>query len=122
MLEKNFDPKTAEPRLYAAWEASGAFAPTDDPAAEPFSIVVRRPDRPPASAAGRLLRLEPRALHAGRGPLRSRAEGVRHPLQGRADLPRQAAGELGPALPDRHFRPGGRAARGRRAILALRLS
>ena len=34
MLDKTFDPKTAEPRLYAAWEASGAFAPTDDPAAE----------------------------------------------------------------------------------------
>ena len=32
MLEKTFDPKTAEPRLYAAWEASGAFAPIDDPA------------------------------------------------------------------------------------------
>ena len=30
MLEKTFDPKTVEPRLYAAWETSGAFAPTDD--------------------------------------------------------------------------------------------
>ena len=33
MLEKTFDPKTVEPRLYQRWEASGAFAPTDDPAA-----------------------------------------------------------------------------------------
>src|SRR6476469_4434668 len=49
MLEKTFDPKTAEPRLYAAWEASGAFAPTDDPAAEPFSIVI-----PPPNVTGRL--------------------------------------------------------------------
>jgi valyl-tRNA synthetase len=49
MLEKNFDPKTAEPRLYAAWEASGAFSPTDDPAAEPFSIVI-----PPPNVTGRL--------------------------------------------------------------------
>src|SRR5437867_13061840 len=49
MLEKNFDPKTAEPRLYAAWEASGAFAPTDDPAAEPFSIVI-----PPPNVTGSL--------------------------------------------------------------------
>src|SRR6516162_6687360 len=49
MLEKTFDPKSAEPRLYAAWEASGAFAPTDDPAAEPFSIVI-----PPPNVTGSL--------------------------------------------------------------------
>jgi len=49
MLEKTFDPKTAEPRLYAAWEASGAFAPTDDPNAEPFSIVI-----PPPNVTGSL--------------------------------------------------------------------
>jgi len=49
MLDKNFDPKTAEPRLYAAWEASGGFAPTSDPAAEPFSIVI-----PPPNVTGSL--------------------------------------------------------------------
>ena len=49
MLEKTFDPKTVEPRLYAAWEASGAFAPTDDPNAEPFSIVI-----PPPNVTGSL--------------------------------------------------------------------
>ncbi len=49
MLEKNFDPKSAEPRLYAAWEQSGAFAPTSDPAAEPFSIVI-----PPPNVTGSL--------------------------------------------------------------------
>ncbi|WP_091739270.1 valine--tRNA ligase [Phenylobacterium immobile] len=49
MLEKSFDPKTAEPRLYKAWEESGAFAPTDDPAAEPFSIVI-----PPPNVTGSL--------------------------------------------------------------------
>jgi valyl-tRNA synthetase len=49
MLEKTFDPKTAEPRLYAAWEASGAFSPTDDPGAEPFSIVI-----PPPNVTGSL--------------------------------------------------------------------
>ena len=49
MLEKTFDPKTVEPRLYAQWEASGAFAPTDDPAAEPFSIVI-----PPPNVTGSL--------------------------------------------------------------------
>src|SRR4051794_34763275 len=49
MLDKTFDPKTAEPRLYAAWEASGAFAPTSDPAAEPFSMVI-----PPPNVTGSL--------------------------------------------------------------------
>jgi len=49
MLEKTFDPKSVEPRLYAAWEASGGFAPTSDPAAEPFSIVI-----PPPNVTGSL--------------------------------------------------------------------
>jgi valyl-tRNA synthetase len=49
MLEKNFDPKIAEPRIYAAWESSGAFAPTDDPSAEPYCIVI-----PPPNVTGRL--------------------------------------------------------------------
>ena len=31
MLDKTFDSKSVEPRLYAAWESSGAFAPTSDP-------------------------------------------------------------------------------------------
>ncbi|MHB8530923.1 MAG: class I tRNA ligase family protein, partial [Caulobacteraceae bacterium] len=52
MLDKTFDPKTAEPRLYRQWEASGAFAPTSDPAATPFSIVI-----PPPNITG--------ALHIG---------------------------------------------------------
>jgi len=49
MLDKTFDPKTAEPRLYEAWERSGGFAPTDDPNAEPFSIVI-----PPPNVTGSL--------------------------------------------------------------------
>ncbi len=49
MLEKTYDPKTAEPRLYAKWESSGAFAPIADPAAEPFSIVI-----PPPNVTGSL--------------------------------------------------------------------
>src|SRR6478672_8222242 len=49
MLDKTFDPKSVEPRLYAAWEASGGFAPIDDPAAEPFSIVI-----PPPNVTGSL--------------------------------------------------------------------
>ncbi|MCA1476783.1 valine--tRNA ligase [Bradyrhizobium sp. NBAIM08] len=49
MLEKTFDPKSTEPRLYASWEASGAFAPSDNPGAEPFSIVM-----PPPNVTGSL--------------------------------------------------------------------
>ena len=53
MLEKTFDPKSVEPRLYERWEASGAFAPEHalrkDPNAEPFSIVI-----PPPNVTGSL--------------------------------------------------------------------
>ncbi len=49
MLDKTFDPKAAEPRLYAAWEASGAFAPKTDGAAEAYSIVI-----PPPNVTGSL--------------------------------------------------------------------
>ena len=53
MLEKTFDPKTVEPRLYERWEASGAFAPERalkrNPAAKPFSIVI-----PPPNVTGSL--------------------------------------------------------------------
>ncbi len=49
MLDKTFDPKAAEPRLYRRWEDAGAFAPSDDPAAAPFSIVM-----PPPNVTGSL--------------------------------------------------------------------
>jgi len=53
MLDKTFDPKAAEPRLYARWEESGVFAPrTDrgqDTAAEAYSIVI-----PPPNVTGSL--------------------------------------------------------------------
>jgi valyl-tRNA synthetase len=49
MLEKTFDPKSVEPRLYAAWEASGAFKPSEDANAEPFVIVI-----PPPNVTGSL--------------------------------------------------------------------
>jgi valyl-tRNA synthetase len=49
MLEKTFDPAAVEPRLYAMWEASGVFAPRDDPGAEPFAIVI-----PPPNVTGSL--------------------------------------------------------------------
>ncbi|HXV00803.1 MAG TPA: valine--tRNA ligase [Caulobacteraceae bacterium] len=49
MLDKAFDPKSAEPRLYGLWEKSGAFSPVADPAAPPFSIVI-----PPPNVTGSL--------------------------------------------------------------------
>jgi valyl-tRNA synthetase len=49
MLDKAFDPASAEPRLYRLWEQSGAFAPTDAPDAPPFSIVI-----PPPNVTGSL--------------------------------------------------------------------
>jgi valyl-tRNA synthetase len=47
MLEKTFDPAEAEPRIYDAWEASGAFQPQGDGA--PFCIVI-----PPPNVTGSL--------------------------------------------------------------------
>src|SRR6201999_1855220 len=53
MLEKTFDPKAEEGRLYDAWEASGAFSPdrtlAANPEAEGFSIVI-----PPPNVTGSL--------------------------------------------------------------------
>ena len=49
MLEKTFDPKSAEPRLYEMWEQSGLFAPRTDGAAEAYSIVI-----PPPNVTGSL--------------------------------------------------------------------
>ena len=52
-LPKTFDPAEAEGRLYAAWEASGAFAPeaalARDPDVEPFCMVI-----PPPNVTGSL--------------------------------------------------------------------
>ncbi|CAM3631073.1 valine--tRNA ligase [Litorimonas haliclonae] len=53
MLEKNFDPKEAEQRLYKMWEESGAFKPRpakpDDTKDDNFSIVI-----PPPNVTGSL--------------------------------------------------------------------
>lgn len=53
MLEKNFDPKEVEQRLYKMWEESGAFKPRaakpDDTKDDNFSIVI-----PPPNVTGSL--------------------------------------------------------------------
>jgi len=47
MLDKNFDFAEAEPRIYEAWEQSGAFKPSGE--GEPFTIVI-----PPPNVTGSL--------------------------------------------------------------------
>ena len=69
-----------------------------------------RPDAPPR----RRRRLEPRALHHGRGPVPRRPDHLQAALRRRADLPRRAHHQLVPALPDRALRHRGRAPRRRR--------
>jgi valyl-tRNA synthetase len=49
MLDKTFDPKDTEGRIYAQWEASGAFKAGRRPDAEPFCIMI-----PPPNITGRL--------------------------------------------------------------------
>src|SRR6201986_4494792 len=49
MLDKTFNPGEVEGRIYAQWEASGAFLAGQRPNAEPFCIVI-----PPPNVTGRL--------------------------------------------------------------------
>lgn len=48
-LEKNYDPKAFEDRIYKMWEESGAFRGTRDPNKKPFTIVM-----PPPNITGQL--------------------------------------------------------------------
>ena len=49
MLDKTFNPRDVEGRIYAQWEASGAFRAGRKPQAEPYCIVI-----PPPNITGRL--------------------------------------------------------------------
>ncbi|MBQ3865606.1 MAG: valine--tRNA ligase [Clostridia bacterium] len=49
ILEKNYDPKSFEDRLYRNWSEKGYFKPSDDPKAPTFSIVI-----PPPNITGQL--------------------------------------------------------------------
>ncbi len=69
-----------------------------------------------AEAPRRLVRLEPRALHHGRGPVEGGPQGVRVALRGGADLQGQAPRQLGPEVPDGDLRPRGGAGRGARHV------
>ena len=48
-LDKNFEPASSEARLYAGWEASGAFAARPQSHAAPYSIMI-----PPPNVTGSL--------------------------------------------------------------------
>ncbi len=48
-MEKSFDPKSAEKRIYDAWENAGAFKPKYDESLEPYSIAI-----PPPNVTGNL--------------------------------------------------------------------
>ena len=49
MLDKTYDPKAIEQRIYKDWEASGAFKCGQKPGSTPFSIVI-----PPPNVTGSL--------------------------------------------------------------------
>ncbi len=48
-IAKTYDPQEFEQRIYEEWEKNGAFAPSDDRSAEPFTIVM-----PPPNITGKL--------------------------------------------------------------------
>lgn len=43
-MEKVYEPKLHEARIYKMWEDSGAFAPSDDPQAEPYTVLMPPPN------------------------------------------------------------------------------
>ena len=49
MLDTTFDPAAMEAKHDRAWEAAGHFRPADDPAAEPYCIMI-----PPPNVTGSL--------------------------------------------------------------------
>ena len=48
-FSKTYEPNQYEPDVYALWEKSGAFKPSDDPKKDPYTIVM-----PPPNANGNL--------------------------------------------------------------------
>ncbi len=53
-LDKTYDPKQYEPKLYEAWEKSGAFKPNSEAKKAPYTVIM-----PPLNANG--------DMHAGHG-------------------------------------------------------
>ncbi len=48
-LQKNFDPQSSEEKIYEKWESEGAFKPSGDKKAKPYTIVI-----PPPNVTGQL--------------------------------------------------------------------
>ena len=71
---------------------------------------------------GRQRQLGARVLHHGSQAVHGGHRDLRAAVRGRADLPRQAAGELGPGAEVGRLRPGGRERGGRRLAVADPLS
>ena len=80
------------------------------------------PSRRQLAPPGRLAGLAARALHHGRRIVGRGEGGVRHAVSRRPDLPRPAAGELGPEAADGDLRPGGGEPRDQRLALVSALS
>ena len=83
---------------------------------------IGRHDHGPVTPARRVLRLESRALHHGRGPVAGRPHGFRQALQGRPDLSRQTPGQLGSQASHGDFGPRSRTTRDQGQALVHRLS
>ena len=66
--------------------------------------TIRRPNSRTTQAPGLLLRLGPHAVYAGRAMCPGGARNILQAVQGRPDLSRQAAGELGRASANVHLR------------------
>lgn len=49
LMDKTYNPQTAEPEIYARWERAGYFHAEPDPARKPYCIVI-----PPPNITGRL--------------------------------------------------------------------
>ena len=48
-LEKNYNPKDFEKRIYTEWESNGLFKPDEDRSKEPYTIIM-----PPPNITGQL--------------------------------------------------------------------
>ena len=48
-MDKRYDHKLYEEKIYSLWEKSGAFTPKIDPKKKPYTIVL-----PPPNASGRM--------------------------------------------------------------------
>ena len=86
------------------------------------AAAVRLDDHRAAQAAGRLMRLRARAIHARRGLRARRLPRLRAPLRQGLHLPRQLHGQLGRWLALGDLRPRGREPRGRGHPVLDRLS